>query len=207
MPQKLIAQGAEAKLFLEGNKIIKNRFPKSYRIKEIDEKLRGFRTRREAKILQKLQAINFPAPKLLKNDERENLIIENIGGKLVKEVLENSDYKKLCSEIGKKIAILHNNSIIHGDLTTSNMILNKQIYFIDFGLCTGVGGVFHSGSGFQMAQRDVFPDLQGGQVREDGSICDDSVELRGFPELSHRKGCLVADCIQNLEIGIDARHT
>ncbi|MBS3101486.1 Kae1-associated serine/threonine protein kinase [Candidatus Woesearchaeota archaeon] len=134
MPQKLIAQGAEAKLFLEGNKIIKNRFPKSYRIKEIDEKLRGFRTRREAKILQKLQAINFPAPKLLKNDERENLIIENIGGKLVKEVLENSDYKKLCSEIGKKIAILHNNSIIHGDLTTSNMILNKQIYFIDFGL-------------------------------------------------------------------------
>jgi len=38
MPQKLIAQGAEAKLFLEGNKIIKNRFPKSYRIKEIDEK-------------------------------------------------------------------------------------------------------------------------------------------------------------------------
>ena len=134
MPQKLIAQGAEAKLFLEGNKIIKNRFPKSYRVKEIDNRLRGFRTRREAKILQKLQAINFPAPKLLKNDERENLIIENIGGKLVKEVLENSDYKKLCSEIGKKIAILHNNSIIHGDLTTSNMILNKQIYFIDFGL-------------------------------------------------------------------------
>ena len=134
MPQKLIAQGAEAKLFLEGNKIIKNRFPKSYRIKEIDERLRGFRTRREAKILQKLAAMNFPSPKLIKNDERENLIIENIGGKLVKEVLEKSDYKKLCAEIGKKIAILHNNSIIHGDLTTSNMILNKQIYFIDFGL-------------------------------------------------------------------------
>jgi len=134
MPQKLIAQGAEAKLFLEGNKIIKNRFPKSYRIKEIDERLRGFRTRREAKILQKLAAINFSSPKLIKNDEKENLIIENIGGKLVKEVLEKSDYKKLCAEIGKKIAILHNNSIIHGDLTTSNMILNKQIYFIDFGL-------------------------------------------------------------------------
>src|SRR3990167_6704718 len=134
MPQKLIALGAEAKLFLEGNKIIKNRFPKSYRIREIDDKLRGFRTRREAKILQKLAAINFPAPKLLKNDERENLIIERIDGKLVKDILDKSDYKKLCSEIGKKIAILHNNSIIHGDLTTSNMIFNKEIYFIDFGL-------------------------------------------------------------------------
>ena len=64
-----IAQGAEAKLYREGNHILKNRFPKAYRIKEIDEKLRGFRTRREAKILQKLQAISFPAPKLLKNDQ------------------------------------------------------------------------------------------------------------------------------------------
>ncbi|MBI2558217.1 Kae1-associated serine/threonine protein kinase [Candidatus Woesearchaeota archaeon] len=134
MPKRLIAQGAEARLFLEHNLIVKNRFSKSYRIKEIDEKLRGFRTRREAKILQKLEAINFPAPRLIKNDEKENLIIEKINGKLVKDILEHSDYKKLCSEIGKKTAILHNNSIIHGDLTTSNMMLSKEIYFIDFGL-------------------------------------------------------------------------
>ena len=132
--KKLIAQGAEAKLFLEDGKILKNRFKKSYRIKEIDEKLRGFRTRREAKILQKLQNMVFPSPKIIKNDEKENLMIEKIEGKLIKDVLENSNYKRLCSEIGKKIAILHNNSIIHGDLTTSNMILNKEIYFIDFGL-------------------------------------------------------------------------
>lgn len=134
MPQKLIAQGAEAKLFLEDGRILKNRFKKSYRIKEIDEKLRSFRTRREAKILQKLQAMDFPAPKVIRNDEKENLVIEKINGKLVKNVLEKSDYKNLCSEIGQKISILHNNSIIHGDLTTSNMILNKKIYFIDFGL-------------------------------------------------------------------------
>ncbi|MBI2649834.1 Kae1-associated serine/threonine protein kinase [Candidatus Woesearchaeota archaeon] len=134
MPKKLIAQGAEAKLFLEDGKIIKKRFPKKYRIKIIDDKLRNFRTRREAKILQKLQAINFTSPKLIKNDEKENLMIERIEGKLIKDILETSDYKKLCAEIGQKIAILHNNSIIHGDLTTSNMILNKEIYFIDFGL-------------------------------------------------------------------------
>ena len=134
MSKKLIAQGAEAKLFLEDNAIIKNRFPKEYRLEEIDNKLRGFRTRREAKILQKLEAINFPSPKLINNDEKENLVIEKIDGKLVKDVLEKSNYKKLSEEIGKKVAILHNNSIIHGDLTTSNMILSKEIYFIDFGL-------------------------------------------------------------------------
>ncbi|MBI2659053.1 Kae1-associated serine/threonine protein kinase [Candidatus Woesearchaeota archaeon] len=131
---KLIAQGAEAKLFLEEGNILKNRFKKTYRIKEIDEKLRSFRTRREAKILQKLHAIAFPAPKLIKNDEKENLVIENIGGKLIKNILEKNNYKKLCNEIGGKIAVLHNNSIIHGDLTTSNMILSKEVYFIDFGL-------------------------------------------------------------------------
>ena len=132
--QKLIAQGAEAKLFLEKEGILKNRFKKSYRIKEIDDKLRGFRTRREAKILQKLQAISFPAPKLIRNDEKENLLIEKIDGKLVKEVLEKANSKELCAEIGRKVAILHNNTIIHGDLTTSNMIFSDEIYFIDFGL-------------------------------------------------------------------------
>ncbi|HLG23801.1 MAG TPA: KEOPS complex kinase/ATPase Bud32, partial [Candidatus Nanoarchaeia archaeon] len=109
-------------------------FPKSYRIKEIDERLRGFRTRREAKVLQKLSAINFPSPKLISNDGKEVIVIEKIEGSLVKDILKKSNGEKLCKEIGENIALLHNNSIIHGDLTTSNMIFNKKVYFIDFGL-------------------------------------------------------------------------
>ncbi|MBI4452436.1 Kae1-associated serine/threonine protein kinase [Candidatus Woesearchaeota archaeon] len=144
--KKLIAQGAEAKLFLEDGKILKNRFKKNYRLHELDNKLRGSRTRREAKILEKLETINFPSPRITKNDEKENLAMEKIEGKLVKDTLEKSDYKKLCQEIGKKVAVLHNNLIIHGDLTTSNMILSAasersetrsqltEVYFIDFGL-------------------------------------------------------------------------
>jgi len=134
MPQKLIAQGAEAKLFLEDNRIVKNRFQKNYRLRVLDNRLRGSRTRREAKVLEKLKAMDFPAPRLINNDEKENLLMEKIEGKLVKDVLEKADYRKLCAEIGKKTSILHNNLIIHGDLTTSNMILNKEVYFIDFGL-------------------------------------------------------------------------
>ena len=125
--KNLIAQGAEAKLFFEEGAILKQRFKKSYRIKEIDEKLRGFRTRREAKILKKLETINFPAPKIIKSDEKENLIMEKIDGKLLKDVLEINNYKTLCNEIGRKVAILHNYSIMHGDLITSNMILNQEI--------------------------------------------------------------------------------
>jgi len=130
----LIAQGAEARLFLENDRILKNRFRKTYRLDALDSKLRGFRTRREAKVLEKLKMINFPSPALIQSDDKEDIVMQKIEGKLIKDVLEKSEYKRLCSEIGKKIAILHNNSIIHGDLTSSNMILGNEIYFIDFGL-------------------------------------------------------------------------
>lgn len=132
--QKLIAQGAESKLFLENNKILKDRFSKSYRLKEIDEKLRKHRTKREAKILEELRKISFPSPKLIFNDEKQKIEMEFIKGELLKNVLEKKDCLKLSEEIGKKIAVLHNHGIIHGDLTTSNMILDKEIFFIDFGL-------------------------------------------------------------------------
>ena len=131
---KLIAQGAESKLFLDGNKVIKDRFRKTYRIKEIDEKLRKTRTKREAKVLDKLQKINFPVPELIKNNEKDTLEIKYIKGELIKNKLNKTNCVKLSREIGQKVAILHNNDIIHGDLTTSNMIFNKEIYFIDFGL-------------------------------------------------------------------------
>jgi len=132
--KKLIAQGAESKLFLVKNRIIKDRFRKTYRIKEIDEKLRKSRTKREAKVLQKLKDIKFPVPKLIKTNGLDNIEMNYINGKLLKNVLNNKNCVKLSKEIGQKIAILHNNSIIHGDLTTSNMIFKGKIYFIDFGL-------------------------------------------------------------------------
>ena len=132
----LLAQGAESKIFLDKDRVIKERFVKTYRIKEIDNRLRKSRTNREAKVLEKLQELNFPVPKLINTNEKDTLKISYIEGKLLKTILEKNP-PKLSREIGQKIAILHNNNIIHGDLTTSNMILDKEkneIYFIDFGL-------------------------------------------------------------------------
>ena len=132
--KKLLAQGAESKLFLDGDKVIKDRFRKHYRIKEIDERLRKSRTKREAKVLEKLQKIGFSVPELISNNEKDTLKIQFIKGELLKNILNNDNCIKLNKEIGEKVAILHNNNIIHGDLTTSNMIFDKEIYFIDFGL-------------------------------------------------------------------------
>ena len=132
--KKLIAQGAEAKLFRSENKLIKDRIKKNYRLKEIDEKIRKSRTKREAKMLKKLDFV----PKVFDVDEKKKIIeMEFIDGKLVKDVLDNVNKEKrkeICKKIGKNIAKLHNLDIIHGDLTTSNFIFNKKVYFIDFGL-------------------------------------------------------------------------
>lgn len=130
----MIEQGAEAKIFLEDNVIVKERFAKGYRLSEIDVKLRKFRTRREAKVLDKLQAINFPSPKLHEMcDTAMTLRMEMIEGNKLRDILYQNPLA-LSEEMGKKIGILHTQGIIHGDLTTSNMILEKEIKFIDFGL-------------------------------------------------------------------------
>jgi Kae1-associated kinase Bud32 len=132
--QTIIAHGAEAIIYKSGNSIIKNRIPKSYRLPQLDNSLRTQRTRHEAKILEKLQQLNFPSPKIKSSDEKKGILeIEFIDGNLIKDIIEKKT--AITKQIGKNIAILHQNNIIHGDLTTSNMILkNNQVYFIDFGL-------------------------------------------------------------------------
>ncbi len=133
---KIIAQGAEAIIVLDKDKIIKDRIAKSYRIKQIDDKLRKSRTRRETKIIEKLSAIGIPGPELIDSDDKNmRIVMGNINGNKLRDVLENLDYAVLCKKLGELVAELHNNNIIHGDLTTSNMILEQgKICFIDFGL-------------------------------------------------------------------------
>ena len=129
-----IAQGAEAVIYQDGDIVVKDRISKSYRISEIDTKLRRSRTRREAKVIEKLSLIGVPGPKLIQMDDNSmKITMSHIKGEKVRDVLAENPIE-LCNEIGKKVAKLHQNGIIHADLTTSNMILSDEIYFIDFGL-------------------------------------------------------------------------
>ncbi len=139
-----IAHGAEAVLYQAQNRIIKERVPKTYRLPLLDASLRKFRTRREAKVLERLQMLKFPAPRLQEfSDRAMSITMDLIPGEKLGDILaqEGSARKKRCralgEEMGEKIALLHNAGIIHGDLTTSNMILHAEtgeLYFIDFGL-------------------------------------------------------------------------
>ncbi|MBW3018430.1 Kae1-associated serine/threonine protein kinase [Candidatus Woesearchaeota archaeon] len=136
---EIIGRGAEAvirKKKQDGAEIaVKERIKKSYRIDEIDQELRKLRTRKEAKVLETINQV-IPSPKLLKVDEKENLIeMEFVAGEKIRDVLEKEDYIALCKQIGMQVAKIHKKNLIHGDLTTSNFILKEgKIYFIDFGL-------------------------------------------------------------------------
>jgi len=136
---KIIKRGAEAVLYLENSQLVKERLKKSYRLPEIDVKLRKLRTRKESKLLSEARRIGVETPKIFSIDERDFKInMEFIDGKRLKEFFnETNDMKrkKIAEDVGKLVGLLHKNGIIHGDLTTSNMILkDSKIYFIDFGL-------------------------------------------------------------------------
>ncbi len=124
--KKILQQGAEATIFLdkEENSIIKDRLPKSYRIPELDKKIRTRRTKAEAKLLNKASEI-INSPKPLEMPMGRILHMEYIDGKKLSDHLENfplKEQEKVAEEIGKSVAKLHDKNIIHGDLTTSNMI-------------------------------------------------------------------------------------
>jgi Kae1-associated kinase Bud32 len=132
---KAIAQGAEAVIYESKGRIEKFRKGKKYRLPQLDAMLRSTRTRREAKILGKLQNA-IDVPKLISfSDETMKIKLEKLEGKQLRDVLNEKNCTKLFIEAGEKIGKMHDLGIIHGDLTTSNMMFSKgKVFFIDFGL-------------------------------------------------------------------------
>lgn len=147
----LMKKGAEANLYLEqgakvlhrvveGMVVVKHRIPKRYRIKEIDRQLREARTALESKLFSDAKRAGVPTPLVYEVDlVGMRIVMEFIEGRQVKLVLEKmrpAARRKLCELIGRQVARLHRAGIVHGDLTTSNMILTRdgKVYFVDFGL-------------------------------------------------------------------------
>lgn len=126
--------GAEATVKIDKT-VVKIRKKKNYRIKEIDDKLRYERTRKETKMLSNAKRAGVKAPNVL-NTGRDFIEMQKISGKTLRDCFDSlKNWKEVCEKIGESIAKLHSNDLIHGDLTTSNMILTKKgVYLIDFGL-------------------------------------------------------------------------
>jgi TP53 regulating kinase-like protein len=140
----LIKKGAEASLYLadwHGKRvIIKRRLPKAYRPPQLDQTIRRYRTVHEPQLMHEAKRAGVPTPAIFMVDvENAAIFMEYIEGRQVKALLDTlsvEDRAALCRKIGGEIAKLHRHGIVHGDLTTSNMILNGEgtVFFVDFGL-------------------------------------------------------------------------
>ncbi|KAF8418340.1 hypothetical protein EV426DRAFT_634617 [Tirmania nivea] len=141
----LIKQGAEAHLyhttFLTPThpSLLKHRPSKAYRHPIVDVRLTKHRCLSEARLL--VRGVTVPAIYFV-DEARGEIYMEWITGRTLREVLDNAltstststpptpptpapDLQILMPRIGSAIAAMHALDVIHGDLTTSNIMIRR----------------------------------------------------------------------------------
>jgi TP53 regulating kinase-like protein len=150
---KVIKQGAEAKLYVgtynEKQCLIKERFVKNYRLQELDKTLTKQRIKAEQKTIKRCEDAQIKVPAIFNVDFNERKIYMEYFDKaitakdyIVQIHANETKLDELCKRIGQIIGKFHFNNIIHGDLTTSNMLIERKaendddydLIMIDFGL-------------------------------------------------------------------------
>ena len=154
--ETLITQGAEAlvykSLVLPGLPALRKHRPsKSYRHPDLDKKLTKHRILAEARLLQRCRKCGVSVPALYFLDEvKGDLWMEFINGRTIRDIVASyelqgsadSDLSKVMETIGRALYRMHDANVIHGDLTTSNLMLRHEhevktetsIVIIDLGL-------------------------------------------------------------------------
>ena len=141
---KLVAKGAEADLWHDPNwngrdVLIKRRGEKKYRHPHLDREIRRSRTIHEADIIHRAKLAGVPTPILYQVDPAgATITMQYVEGDKVRNIvdrLKDKERTELFRLIGLQAGRLHRSGIIHGDLTTSNMIKAEDaVVFVDFGL-------------------------------------------------------------------------
>jgi N6-L-threonylcarbamoyladenine synthase/protein kinase Bud32 len=125
-------RGAEAVVTFRDGKAEKRRVSKLYRMPALDKRLITERTRAEARLIAAARKGGVPTP-VMSDITADTIVMEQVKGTLLTQNLTVAAVHKAGRMIGK----LHTSGIIHGDLTTSNMILRENdgtCVLIDFGL-------------------------------------------------------------------------
>ncbi len=155
---ELIKKGAEASVYhaswYDLPCVFKERVPKGYRHPVLDQELRLTRTRREARIIHQVKVTGVRVPYIYHMDLAScSLLMEFMEGDMLRDALRAAvaaeDIPRLGAmlrEFGTLVGRIHGKGFIHGDLTTSNVIVQKtspgdpeeeqgfKLVFIDFGL-------------------------------------------------------------------------
>lgn len=141
---QILARGAESVIYKMDQwgipVVLKWRQGKSYLLKDIDLQLRKSRTSRECKMLTVSRSLGVPTPAVYSvNLNNHMILMDFISGtqfKILAGDIPRSNLISLSREFGKLIALLHEGDVVHGDPTTSNVIVdeNFRMWIVDFGL-------------------------------------------------------------------------
>jgi Kae1-associated kinase Bud32 len=196
----LIKIGAEAQLRLitwRGKRAVeKFRVPKGYRIPALDERLRTSRIRTEVKLMTEARALGIFVPIIYDVDIVDNkIVMEHIDGKQAKEIISSgAEAEDLCRRIGSIAGILHSDDIVHGDLTTSNMLVSDgNIYMIDFSLGRKSQGIEDKGVDLHLL-KEAF-----------SSAHSERFDLFDYVMAGYREECRTADAIVERMTVIEGR--
>ncbi len=139
----LLYRGAEADLVRgtwQGlDAVFKLRRPLVYRLSELDDAIRRQRTLHEAEMLHHAKDAGVSTPHLFFVDPvGATLVMQFVHGRRLKDLLPEAsqeEARKLFEAMGRDTARLHSSGIMHGDLTTANVIRRGgELVFLDFGL-------------------------------------------------------------------------
>ena len=116
---------------------VRKRLP--YRLPELDSEIRRQRTLHEGEMIRSAKSAGVNAPYLYFMDlSRSTLVMEFIEGARMKDLVSSlppRDSSILFDPLGAEVARLHAAGIMHGDLTTANVLRrNGELVFVDFGL-------------------------------------------------------------------------
>ena len=142
--KQILARGAESVIFKVKQwgspYVLKWRQGKSYLLHDIDSQLRKSRTSRECKMLTVSRTLGVPTPAVYSVDlDRYTILMDFIPGTQLKELagkISKSNLISLSRGFGQLIALLHDGNVVHGDPTTSNVIVDEEarLWIVDFGL-------------------------------------------------------------------------
>ena len=127
-----VRRGAEAVVTLQDRVAEKRRIPKRYRVPALDRRLIAERTRAEARLIHLARRGGVPTP-VIRDITADTIVMERVPGTLLALDLSENNLR----EAGRMTGKLHAAGLMHGDLTTSNIIIREgdsRCVLIDFGL-------------------------------------------------------------------------
>ena len=158
-------RGAEADLFVtqkdHWKTVVKRRVKKRYRNNTLDDQIRKERTISEVNILRDAKVAGVKVPSIIEVEPESNAFsMTYIDGIVARECLDEMSMEKasqLFKQLGMMVGSLHAAGIVHGDLTTSNIVITPsgEPFLVDFGMSKRSSEPEDRGVDLHLLQRSI----------------------------------------------------